>query len=95
VRAEYRDHGEAGVLTPAPSDLLVATCEAPDAAEAWIVVTVGLEHLLSLGGGYVQPLAPAPTCGPASIPREAYRPDPAGPRLSPISQLSSSTIVDG
>ena len=38
-----------------PSDLLIATCEAPDAADPWIVVTVGLEHLLSLGGGYVQP----------------------------------------
>ena len=64
-----------------PSDLLIATCEAPDAADPWIVVTVGLEHLLSLGGGYVQPACAPSTCGPASIPREACRPDPGRPPL--------------
>src|SRR5438270_10385184 len=52
VPARARRQGR--VSTPT-RDLLVATCEAPDAADPWIVVTVGLEHLLSLGGGYVQP----------------------------------------
>ena len=60
LRAEYRDIGEAGVLTLSRSDLLVATCGSRHAVGPNVVVAVGPNALLFFWRGHADAPPRAP-----------------------------------